>query len=112
MYAAVSAFAKAWVENKKVAADFLNYIDSNKVSFPWSMIDKITPRPDASVEKILLEDGVEELEPVITSKNTYVAPFVNAEETEYLVIEDDFPNGRPLPTSVMCLSRFAAAYLA
>ena len=59
------------------------------------MIDKITPRPDASVEKILQEDGVEELEPVITSKNTYVAPFVNAEETEYLVIEDDFPNGRP-----------------
>ena len=45
------------------------------------MIDKITPRPDASVEKILLDDGVEELEPVITSKNTYVAPFVNAEET-------------------------------
>ncbi len=95
LYAAVSAFAKAWVENKKVDANFLNYIDSNKVSFPWSMIDKITPRPDASVEKILLEDGVEELEPVITSKNTYVAPFVNAEETEYLVIEDDFPNGRP-----------------
>ena len=31
----------------------------------------------------------------MTSKNTYVAPFVNAEECEYLVIEDDFPNGRP-----------------
>ena len=31
----------------------------------------------------------------MTSKNTYVAPFVNAEETEYLVIEDAFPNGRP-----------------
>jgi fructuronate reductase len=59
------------------------------------MIDKITPRPDASVEAILREDGIEELEPVITSKNTYVAPFVNAEETEYLVIEDSFPNGRP-----------------
>ena len=29
------------------------------------------------------------------AKNTYVAPFVNAEETEYLVIEDKFPNGRP-----------------
>ena len=38
---------------------------------------------------------MEELEPVITSKNTYVAPFVNAEECEYLVIEDAFPNGRP-----------------
>ncbi len=95
LYTAVSSFAKAWVQNGKADADFLAYIDSAKVSFPWSMIDKITPRPDVSVEKILREEGVEELEPVITSKNTYVAPFVNAEETEYLVIEDDFPNGRP-----------------
>lgn len=95
LYAAVSAFARAWVGNKKADAGFQDYINSKKVSFPWTMIDKITPRPDASVEKILQEDGVEELDPVITSKNTYVAPFVNAEETEYLVIEDDFPNGRP-----------------
>ncbi len=95
LYAAAAAFAKAWVENKKTDKGFQKYIDSEKVSFPWSMIDKITPRPDASVEKILHADGVEELEPVITSKNTYTAPFVNAEETEYLVIEDDFPNGRP-----------------
>lgn len=95
LYAAISAFAKAWTENKKAEEGFEEYINSDKVSFTWSMIDKITPRPDASVEKILQEDGVEELEPVITSKNTYVAPFVNAEETEYLVIEDNFPNGRP-----------------
>ena len=32
---------------------------------------------------------------VVTSKNTYTAPFVNSEESEYLVIEDDFKNGRP-----------------
>lgn len=95
LYAAVSAFARAWVENQKADAGFVGYIDSQKVSFPWTMIDKITPRPDASVEAVLQADGVEELEPVITSRNTYVAPFVNAEETEYLVIEDDFPNGRP-----------------
>ena len=44
---------------------------------------------------MLKKDGIEGLEPVITSKNTYVAPFVNAEECEYLVIEDHFPNGRP-----------------
>ena len=59
------------------------------------MIDKITPRPDKKVEDMLAQDGIEELEPVITSKNTYIAPFVNAEECEYLVIEDAFPNGRP-----------------
>lgn len=96
LYAAISAFAKKWTENGKAEAGFLNYINNKeKVSFPWSMIDKITPRPDAYVEEILKKDGVEELEPVITSKNTYVAPFVNAEECEYLVIEDAFPNGRP-----------------
>ncbi len=94
LYAAVSAFARSWMENGKADAGFMEYIDSEKVSFTWSMIDKITPRPDASVEAILRKDGVEELEPVVTSKNTYVAPFVNAEETEYLVIENDFPNGR------------------
>ncbi len=33
--------------------------------------------------------------PVITSRNTYIAPFVNAEGPQYLVIEDCFPNGRP-----------------
>ncbi len=96
LYAAISAFANQWAENNLVDEGFVNYInDTDKVSFPWSMIDKITPRPDASVEAILKEDGLEGLEPVITSKNTYVAPFVNAEETEYLVIEDSFPNGRP-----------------
>lgn len=96
LYAAISAFAENWTKNGKAEAGFLDYINNKeKVSFPWSMIDKITPRPDASVEEILKKDGVEELEPVITSKNTYVAPFVNAEECEYLVIEDAFPNGRP-----------------
>ena len=95
LYAAVNAFAESWVKNGVADAGFLAYVnDKSKVAFPWSMIDKITPRPDASVEAILKADGVEELEPVITSKNTYVAPFVNAEETEYLVIEDSFPNGR------------------
>ncbi|MBQ8559435.1 MAG: mannitol dehydrogenase family protein [Tyzzerella sp.] len=96
LYAAVNTFAEKWVENGVADAGFVAYVnDKSKVTFPWTMIDKITPRPDASVEAILQADGVEELEPVITSKNTYVAPFVNAEETEYLVIEDAFPNGRP-----------------
>lgn len=96
LYAAIHAFAEKWADQGLAEEGFLSYVnDSTKVSFPWSMIDKITPRPDASIEEILKEDGVEELEPVITSKSTYVAPFVNAEECEYLVIEDCFPNGRP-----------------
>jgi fructuronate reductase len=96
LHAAVSSFAKEWVKNGKAEAGFEAYIeDETKVSFPWSMIDKITPRPDDSVNEILKKDGVEELEPVVTSMKTWVAPFVNAEESEYLVIEDKFPNGRP-----------------
>ncbi len=96
LYAAIRAFAEKWTENGKADRGFLDYVeDKDQVSFPWTMIDKITPRPDASVEEILKKDGVEGLEPVITSKNTYVAPFVNAEECEYLVVEDAFPNGRP-----------------
>lgn len=96
LYVAVMAFAKAWIANGLAEKGFEEYLnDESKVSFPWSMIDKITPRPDASVEEMLRKDGLEDLDPVVTSKKTWVAPFVNAEETEYLVIEDKFPNGRP-----------------
>lgn len=95
LYAAINTFAEKWEEAGLARSGFTAYVnDYSKVSFPWSMIDKITPRPDASVEEILLKDGIESLDPVITTKNTYVAPFVNAEECEYLVIEDAFPNGR------------------
>ena len=96
LYAAVNAFAKAWTDNGLVEAGFLGYVnDQAKVTFPWSMIDKITPRPDAKVEAMLAEDHIGGLDAVVTSKNTYIAPFVNAEECEYLVIEDAFPNGKP-----------------
>lgn len=96
LHDAINTFAEKWTENHKADEGFLTYVNNQeKVTFPWTMIDKITPRPDASVEAILKADGLEESESVITSKNTYVAPFVNAEECEYLVIEDAFPNGRP-----------------
>ena len=96
LYAAIHTFAEKWAENGLAEKEFVSYVnDREKVSFPWSMIDKITPRPDASVEEILKKDEIDGLDPVVTSKNTYVAPFVNAEECEYLVIEDWFPNGRP-----------------
>ena len=59
------------------------------------MIDKITPRPDGSIREQLEALGVSDMAPITTSKNTYIAPFVNAEIPQYLVIEDAFPNGRP-----------------
>lgn len=95
LYAAMDAFAHAWVDNGFVDNGFIDYIESpSTVSFPWSMIDKITPRPHPDIQKMLEEDGLE-LNTVVTSKGTYCAPFVNAEECEYLVIEDRFPSGRP-----------------
>lgn len=99
LYAAVSDYAKRWTQAGLADEGFYRYItDGKKVSFPWTAIDKITPRPDESVKKALMSDGLENIDPVVTSKKTFVAPFVNAEETQYLVIEDDFPNGRPFFT--------------
>lgn len=93
---AVVDIAKKWEELSFVDSGFISYItDEECITFPWSMIDKITPRPGKVVEESLNEAGIEEMTPVVTSKNTFIAPFVNAEGPQYLVIEDRFPNGRP-----------------
>jgi fructuronate reductase len=93
---AVLAFANKWRENNRADTGFVSYLeDPGRVGFPWSMIDKITPRPDESVKAVLAAAGFEGAEGRMTSKGTYIAPFVNAEETQYLVIENVFPNGRP-----------------
>ena len=93
---AVLELANAWLKNGFVAQGFIDYLENpQKISYPWSMIDKITPRPDDSVKNVLTEIGFEDAAPIITTKGTYIAPFVNAEEAQYLVIEDLFPNGRP-----------------
>ncbi|MDD4574766.1 MAG: mannitol dehydrogenase family protein, partial [Sphaerochaeta sp.] len=94
LHNAVLTLARGWEANALVEKGFVAYLEKD-VSFPWSMIDKITPRPDADVEKMLQKDGFEDTNMLVTDKNTYTAPFVNAEESEYLVIEDSFPNGRP-----------------
>ncbi len=91
----VTAIASEWVERDFAPKEFLDYLESDAVGFPWSMIDKITPRPAKSVEEALTKAGIENMSPIITSKNTYIAPFVNAERPQYLVVEDCFPNGRP-----------------
>ncbi len=93
---AVLDLSKAWLSNGAVTQGFVDYLEDPKmVSYPWSMIDKITPRPDDSVKNMLIELGFEDAAPIVTTKGTYIAPFVNAEEAQYLVIEDHFPNGRP-----------------
>ncbi|WP_409968806.1 mannitol dehydrogenase family protein [Bengtsoniella intestinalis] len=94
--ASLVGVAKAWQEAGFVSPEFVTWIEDEKnVAFPWSMIDKITPRSANEVADLLEKDGVEEMQPLLTCKKSVIAPFVNAEIPEYLVIEDSFPNGRP-----------------
>ena len=88
--------ARAWREGGFVPEGFVSWLsDEARVSFPWSMIDKITPRPAPAVQQMLSDAGIEDMAPIQTPHGTFVAPFVNAERPQYLVIEDRFPNGRP-----------------
>lgn len=92
----VVEMAKAWSQKALCPEEFLDYVSrENIVSFPWTMIDKITPRPGEDIALDLENMGVSDIKPIITSKKTYIAPFQNAEGPQYLVIEDNFPNGRP-----------------
>ena len=94
--AGVMAYAERWVKDGLVPQAFLDYLkDETKVTFPWSMIDKITPRPHEKVKELLAKDGFEDNDYIETEKHTFTAPFVNAEEVQYLVIEDNYTNGRP-----------------
>ncbi len=88
--------ARVWIDNGYADEGFFSYLsDASKISFPWSMIDKITPRPSAEVERQLNALGIPDMSAITTARGTYIAPFVNAEIPQYLVIEDAFPNGRP-----------------
>ena len=93
---AVLAIAEAWEKSGLVSEGFSGWLgDPSCVSFPWTMIDKITPRPDEAIRRMLAEDGVEDLTIRSNVTGSVAAPFVNAEACEYLVIEDAFPAGRP-----------------
>ncbi len=96
LQSAVLTVAKEWETRSLTESGFTEWLsDETKVSFPWSMIDKITPRPDERIAADLEKTGLEGMAPIITGKKTYIAPFVNAEGPQYLVVEDNFPNGRP-----------------
>lgn len=92
----VLTMTEEWEKAGYVDEGFAAYVgNEDMVAFPWTMIDKITPRPSEQIAADLEKLGVEDMQPVITGKKTYIAPFVNAEKPQYLVIEDHFPNGRP-----------------
>ncbi|HEX9060715.1 MAG TPA: mannitol dehydrogenase family protein, partial [Clostridia bacterium] len=84
----VETIVHKWIENGFAEDKFLDYLNNpSKVSFPWTMIDKITPRPSEKVKAKLNETGFESTEIICTEKKTFIAPFVNAEVSQYLIIE-------------------------
>ncbi|MBD3181144.1 mannitol dehydrogenase family protein [Candidatus Poribacteria bacterium] len=91
---AVMTFCRRWVDDGVMDPGFMYYLNS-EVSFPWTMIDRITPRPAENVKEMLEDKDIEGMDIITTAKGTVIAPFVNTEHISYLVIQDDFPNGRP-----------------
>jgi len=96
LFESIITIATSWVEKGFAESGFLNYLSNERqVSFPWTMIDKITPNPADGVRRMLEDLGVEDMNIEETNGGSLIAPFVNAEVMEYLIVEDKFPNGRP-----------------
>lgn len=92
----VLTIAEGWQKNGLVPTEFIDYLKDDKtISFPLSMIDRITPNPSDTVSEQLSKDGFEDYKILHTPGHTNIAAFTNTEEVHYLVVEDDFPNGRP-----------------
>ena len=67
----VLTMTEEWKKAGFVEEGFVSYVSDEKVvAFPWTMIDKITPRPSEKIADDLEELGIEEMQPVITSKKT------------------------------------------
>jgi fructuronate reductase len=93
LFEAIRSFASAW-PGQTAEKEFAAYI-KNRISFPWTVIDKITPGPGEEIKAMLEKAGFEDTAILVTKNGSRAAPFVNAEESGYLVIEDNFPAGRP-----------------
>ncbi|WP_089110041.1 mannitol dehydrogenase family protein [Secundilactobacillus mixtipabuli] len=93
----VLTIAKKWLANQLVSQAFIDDYLANdqKVAFPCSMIDRITPNPSSAVQRTLESDQITGVDVIHTTKHTNIAAFANTEAAHYLVIEDHFPNGRP-----------------
>ncbi len=92
---AILTVANGWLEHGHVMREFVDYVsDEGRVSFPWSMIDRITPNPSPETEEALKQEDWEDLGLVATPSGAHFAGFANTEEAHYLVLEDSFPNGR------------------
>lgn len=86
--------AYTWNAAGLITDEELTYL-SEQVTFPLTMIDKITPHPARSIADALAQDGLQGMQPFTTALGTAAAGFVNSEQPQYLLIEDRFLNGHP-----------------
>ncbi|MDR1430825.1 MAG: mannitol dehydrogenase family protein [Propionibacteriaceae bacterium] len=109
----VLRLADEWAARGHVSGEFLAYLrDPARISYPLTMVDRITPNPAPAVAERLAAGGFADTELIQVSPSTAMAPFANTEEVWYLVIEDDFPNGRPAFEQVGVLLADRATVLA
>lgn len=90
----IITIASQWKQLSFVQHGFSKYLKT-KITYPCTMIDKITPHPSEKVQQYLSKIGFSDMNLISSNRGGQYAPFVNAEKTEYLVIEDIFINGRP-----------------
>ncbi len=85
---AILTVAAYWQKRGVVDKGFIEYLtDQTKIAFPWTMIDKITPLPSVAVKEKLSDLGYGSTELIKIRENApTIAPFVNTEESEYLVM--------------------------
>lgn len=84
----VLTIMRGWREAGSISQDALDWAaNPEKVAFPITVIDKITPRPNAEIAQGLADLGFTDME-LKPLGRTPLAGFVNAEPTEYLIIED------------------------
>ncbi|MDO4594230.1 MAG: mannitol dehydrogenase family protein [Tissierellia bacterium] len=88
----IKEMAKLLVDKKGYDKEFLDYLDDGeKITFPNTTIDKITPEASMDIKKDLIKKEI-----IVDNKNEDKNKqiFVNTEKKEYLVIEDNFTNGK------------------
>ena len=87
-------FVSEWRSHNLITDEEATYIRTN-ITFPLTMIDKITPGPSKKIAATLKIDDLDETTPFKTEKGSLGAIFVNTEAPQYLIIENAFPNGHP-----------------
>ena len=93
--AAVRGVAEAWISAGQAPAEFGAWVGGDRVAYPSTMVDRITPAPSSAVGERLAELGLANAQLHERASGGALAAFSNTEAVSYLVLEDAFPNGRP-----------------